>query len=401
MKKTLRYSLSLILMMLLGCNWASAQTIFDFNNNYATLFPTLKGTSSSKSTDGDFTAATTATLNGISVTVSAADKGVTNANRIWYTDPKLRMYSGTITVTAPTGKNLSSMTFTLNTTTKNSKWNTDNKVDAGTIKVDTTSVKWTGASNKVVFTIAANTQIGALSILLEGETPSVVEDTKIASLEALNALTKNTANIDLTLTNAKVLYVGSNDTYIREGNSAIDFYKTGLTLKNNDVINGSVKGDFKLFNNLPEFAKNTKTVADKLTITASTEAASPIAATVADINAKKYISDLVKLSNVYVDTLTQKTYIVDGNTKIQLYDKFGLKNLPTTVKTNYDITGIVTIYKTDMEIYPISVSVASGIKEVATEQLNINAPIYNLAGQRVNKAVKGIYIQNGRKFIAK
>jgi hypothetical protein len=28
-----------------------------------------------------------------------------------------------------------------------------------------------------------------------------------------------------------------------------------------------------------------------------------------------------------------------------------------------------------------------------------NAPIYNLNGVRVNKAGKGVYIQNGKKFV--
>lgn len=36
-----------------------------------------------------------------------------------------------------------------------------------------------------------------------------------------------------------------------------------------------------------------------------------------------------------------------------------------------------------------------------TTETNVNAPIYNLSGQRVAKAVKGVYIQNGKKFIAK
>ncbi|MBO4826942.1 MAG: hypothetical protein J5506_06900 [Prevotella sp.] len=30
-----------------------------------------------------------------------------------------------------------------------------------------------------------------------------------------------------------------------------------------------------------------------------------------------------------------------------------------------------------------------------------NAPIFNLAGQQVSKTVKGVYIQNGRKFVVK
>ena len=41
----------------------------------------------------------------------------------------------------------------------------------------------------------------------------------------------------------------------------------------------------------------------------------------------------------------------------------------------------------------------SGIGNILME--NVNAPIYNLAGQRVEKATKGIYIQNGKKYVVK
>ena len=35
------------------------------------------------------------------------------------------------------------------------------------------------------------------------------------------------------------------------------------------------------------------------------------------------------------------------------------------------------------------------------EELNVNAPMYNLAGQQVTKAYKGVILQNGKKFINK
>lgn len=45
---------------------------------------------------------------------------------------------------------------------------------------------------------------------------------------------------------------------------------------------------------------------------------------------------------------------------------------------------------------------SSNINAVATvKTVNENAPVYNLAGQRVGKNAKGILIQNGRKFIRK
>ena len=43
----------------------------------------------------------------------------------------------------------------------------------------------------------------------------------------------------------------------------------------------------------------------------------------------------------------------------------------------------------------------AGIKEVNNDTVNENAPIYNLAGQRVGKDYKGVVIQNGKKFIKK
>jgi len=44
----------------------------------------------------------------------------------------------------------------------------------------------------------------------------------------------------------------------------------------------------------------------------------------------------------------------------------------------------------------------SGISNVTSDtKVNPNAPIYNLAGQRVSKDAKGILIQNGKKFINK
>lgn len=44
--------------------------------------------------------------------------------------------------------------------------------------------------------------------------------------------------------------------------------------------------------------------------------------------------------------------------------------------------------------------VDTAIKTIAQES-NVNGAIFNLAGQQVNKAVKGVYIMNGKKFVVK
>ena len=52
------------------------------------------------------------------------------------------------------------------------------------------------------------------------------------------------------------------------------------------------------------------------------------------------------------------------------------------------------------EIEDFSVTgTTTGIDNVTVDELDENAPIYNLAGQRVSKDAKGIVIQNGKKYI--
>lgn len=105
MKKLLRYSLSVIFAFVASVSFA--QTTFDFDKDYKTLFPGLPGVSSEESNEGDFNEATTCTVDGIAVTVSAKEEGNPHANRIWTSSARLRMYSGTLTIQAPEGKQIS------------------------------------------------------------------------------------------------------------------------------------------------------------------------------------------------------------------------------------------------------------------------------------------------------
>lgn len=51
------------------------------------------------------------------------------------------------------------------------------------------------------------------------------------------------------------------------------------------------------------------------------------------------------------------------------------------------------------QIYSINGATA-GVKNITVEQ-NVNAPAFNLAGQRVNDAYKGIVVKNGKKYLNK
>ena len=52
------------------------------------------------------------------------------------------------------------------------------------------------------------------------------------------------------------------------------------------------------------------------------------------------------------------------------------------------------------QIYSINGATSAGVKNITVEQ-NVNAPAYNLAGQRMNDAYKGIVVKNGKKYLNK
>lgn len=407
MKKLLRYSLTLVFALVASVGFA--QTTFDFDKDYKTLFPNLPGVSSMESNEGDFNEAATCTVDGIAVTVSAKEEGNANANRIWTSSARLRMYSGTLTIQAPEGKQISKIEIA------QKKWNADNKVDNGTID---NKGNWTGSANKVVYSIAGNTQIKTMTVTLgEGGTPQppvVITYTDVASVKDLLANYKeDTKNLNLTLTNAKVTFVneykGTINTYVREGDTAIELRTLGFNMPVNSILTGKVKVDLKYNYGVPYLTANAGTDDESITITESEEAAQPIEATIADLIANKYLNDLVTIKNFTFSKEEYQAgkfnyYANDGEQKIMIYDKFnkvgGVAEL--TEGETYTATGLYgAIFKGTPEILPtqkVTAGTPTGINNITTSAAD-NAPIFNLAGQKVGKGYKGVVIKAGKKMI--
>ena len=408
MKKLLRYSLTLVFALVASVGFA--QTTFDFDKDYKTLFPNLPGVSSMESNEGDFNEAATCTVDGIAVTVSAKEEGNPNANRIWTSSPRLRMYSGTLTVQAPEGKQISKIEIA------QKKWNANNKVDNGTLDA---KGNWTGSANKVVYSIAANTQIKTMTVTLDNggttpEPPVVITYTDVASVKDLLANYKeDTKNLNLTLTNAKVTFVneykGTINTYVREGDTAIELRTLGFNMPVNSILTGKVKVDLKYNYGVPYLTANAGTDDESITVTESEEAAEPIEATIADLIANKYLNDLVTIKDFTFSKEEYQAgkfnyYANDGEQKIMIYDKFnkvgGVAEL--TEGETYTATGLYgAIFKGTPEILPTQKVVpgtSTGINNITTSAAD-NAPIFNLAGQKVSKSYKGVVIKAGKKMI--
>ena len=238
------------------------------------------------------------------------------------------------------------------------------------------------------------------SLVPAGDTPGLPTAADIAAFKALNADTEAI----LTLSNAQVLYANGRDVYVRDASGAIDFYNTGIAFETNQMLNGTITGKLSFYKNLPELAKTDKTNADDINFSAGSEA-QPRHITISQAFGSTYLNDLIQLSNVKLEVDEGKTYAYDDNNySIQIYDKWKLMEQQVSpddyANNNYDVKGILIIYDDVYEVYPILVASTQGVENLTIDD-DINAPAYNIAGQRVGNNYKGVVIKNGKKTIRK
>ena len=180
--------------------------------------------------------------------------------------------------------------------------------------------------------ITAITLAGGGEIVTDPATP-------VASIAALIEKGE-TSNVELTLTNAKVLLNDGNSIYVRENGKAICFYQiNGLkdVAKTNAIINGKIILDYVVFNGMPEAKANKDTKLDALTFEESEEEAEPVQTTLAAVAAGNNPADLVTLTATLVREVTYKEdgetvstttyYLQDGDTKVVVTNNG--KNLKT------------------------------------------------------------------------
>ena len=94
----------------------------------------------------------------------------------------------------------------------------------------------------------------------------------------------------------------------------------------------------------------------------------------------------VKVVATTVDDKTSYTLIDAKDAEIIAYPRFEDVTIPTGDKT-YNVDGFVSVFKNDIQIFPISFTEAAGVSEI--EVSDAPATWYNLQGQRVAAPAKG------------
>lgn len=413
MNKFLRYSLVALLCAMFNVSFAE-EIKFDFDNDYATLFPTITGLSSDNSHDGDFTETTTsADVSGATVTVSAKTSG-SYENRLWSASPRLRMYSGTFTVTAPAGKTITKIVFNANKLVFST--------ETGTLASKT----WTGNASEVVFKCGGNSRINDVTLTVESEgqqpeeakitisgTNPFVNSTEVTisinrdasqiyytldgsdpetnegapsysapftitesctvrawdemsgakaemefvkqNITTVNSIAEflaleNETVANLNLTDAVVLGNGNKNTVVKDATGSLLIYYLGQDVKQGQKLNGTVQGQRVVYAGLDEL-KVGKDNTVNITITDGT--ITPVEISAADIVGKELLTEVYKIKDVVVkkNADNNRYYIMNGdNEVIQLYDEFKIEGMIAEDGT-YTIEGLRGKYNETAQVW--------------------------------------------------
>ena len=147
--------------------------------------------------------------------------------------------------------------------------------------------------------------------------------------------------------------------------------------------------EFKVYATGSASSKATDGIAVKLTATTNTGKVVTATSTPGKIYGKGTSSDVVSIALNPAEAYNIKIEVVSES---------------KTSSSDVQITGF-NLVGTDLTVAPsegdAAIGGATGIENVENVEAEVNAPAYNIAGQRVNESAKGIIIKGGKKFINK
>ena len=210
---------------------------------------------------------------------------------------------------------------------------------------------------------------------------------------------------------ALVTYVKNSYTYIKDNDGSLLLYGSNLGYKQGDIITGdlgndqigAIYGDIKTYYGLLELV--TKKDECEFIVKSSDNPVEPTTITAAQLDKSK-MNEYLKIENaVYTTAFNNKnaTFKV-GEKEFTVRNAFGLSDdelNALAVGKTYTLVGMGAMNNANPQLYLISATSTSGINELKAAGVQFEGKMYNLAGQVVNKAYKGMVIMNGRKFVNK
>ena len=204
-----------------------------------------------------------------------------------------------------------------------------------------------------------------------------------------------------------VTYANGKYIYLTDGTNNLLFYGNNtLELKQGDVVSGdlgegkqgAVWGKLYRYNKLPEFSFT------DMNIKVQSEGAAVQPKTITVDQLSENLNGYVKIDNAaFVAADGKNVSFTVGEAPLAIYNQFNVGVEGLEAGAAYTLLGMVSVYKENYQLYLISFEKAdpAHISDMSAGDNQPEGELYNIAGQRVEKAKKGLYIRDGKKFVNK
>lgn len=226
--------------------------------------------------------------------------------------------------------------------------------------------------------VAQTTTIKAIAVkdgvssAVASATYTIVTATKVASIAEMLEQEDGTL-VEFSNPVTAVFQDGQNLYVADESGSAYFYGNLGVKYENGDVIPAGVMGTFEMYYDVPEL-KVFDTADSFVEATENKGAVEPKAVAVADVT-NDLVNQYIKISKVTItseeDGEYTNYYANSGSDRVWIYSKFSTFTnddfAALEAGKEYDVTGIVTVFKSEPEIYIVSVDETSGVEGVVAE----------------------------------
>ncbi len=327
---------------------------------------------------------------------------------------QMRWYKGMmLTIDAPANFTIRQITFVFDANNKAATFtsNCGGTVTSAADKNKDSKVIWSDATGVSQFSaVSSEGQIRAYQIIISDEvgelppTPPTPEIEKVANIAAFVAKCAESNGPTLTIdAPVTVTYHNGRYLYLKDDSGVLAVYgDLDTKYENGDVIPAGITGTAQLYSQ----GVYQLSSPDKATFKEATkgEAVEPVEVSVGAISAN-LVSTYILLRNVNIaqkmnenNEAVANNYIVsdEEGDEALLYNQFTNEKYYDVVEVTpgegLNLYAIVTVYKGNVQLYPVNVADPAG---VAAVELDENAPVeyFNLYGARVAEPANGLYIR--------
>ena len=258
--------------------------------------------------------------------------------------------------------------------------------------VDDNGVVTGVAQGTATITLTANETLTA-TCLITVEQLATADD-----IEAFRNLNEGDERM-LNLNNAQVLFANATNVYVRDASGVLVLNGTDISANQNDILNGSVYGQYAVENKIP-YLKPVTGYTNNMGVTATAGSEAVAREVIIDNVADTDYADFITLKGGKFESINNSIYLVGENKQVRVYNRLGVSgfSMPKNyLGKYYDVTGILLTYmengtlvdelaimRSPVEGGPISSSIDDIKMDVRTEVI-----VYTIDGKFVAKTTIG------------